>query len=316
MHPIRIKITDHCQAVSPANSYLYRQLRRRFNVELVDEPDFLFFTVFGYEHALPKYDHCVKIWFTGENFRPDLTKCDYAISFDHLPNEPRHLRLPQYLHYIDPEGTLIKKPDFHAPSILKSKTRFCNFVYSNPEAKTRIKFFQKLSEYKQVDSGGIVLNNLGFRVSNKQSFLASYKFTIAFENACSPGYTTEKLVEPMLANSLPIYWGNPKVGEEFNTRSFLNCHDYQSFEEVIDEIIRLDQDDGRYIARMKEPWLIDNRDSLYTSDDYSTEFFERVFRTPRHASPKWAGIAPRFFADCSPKPNLSRLGLPEFRVFE
>ncbi len=316
MPPIKIKISDHCLAVPPASSYLYRQLRRRFNVELVDDPDYLFFTVFGYEHASPKYDHCVKIWFTGENFRPDFTKCDYAISFDHLPNEPRHLRLPQYLHYIDPAGTLIKKPGFDALAVLRSKSRFCNFVYSNPAAATRIKFFQKLSEYKQVDSGGSVLNNLGFRPPNKQTFLESYKFTIAFENARYPGYTTEKLVEPMLANSLPIYWGNPAVERDFNTRSFINCHDYDTFEEVIDEIIHLDSDDGRYIARMKEPWLINNTDSEYTQDDYSTMFFERVFSTPRHSAPKWAKTAPRYFADCARETTQPVMGLPEFRVFE
>jgi hypothetical protein len=310
----RIKIVDHCQAVAPANSYLYRQLRRRFDVELVDEPDFLFFTVFGYEHTHPKYDHCVKIWFTGENFGPDLSKCDYAISFDYL-DDPRHLRLPQYLHYIDPQGTLIKKPDFNALSVLRAKTKFCNFIYSNEQAKTRIKFFQRLSEYKSVDSGGAVLNNLGYRVGDKQAFLASYKFTIAFENARYPGYTTEKIVEPMLVSSIPIYWGNPLIGSEFNTRSFLNCHEYQSFEDVIEEIIRLDQDDGRYIAKMKQPWLINNVDSEYTLDDYSTPFFARVFSTPRHSFPKWSGVAPRLFPGCaSGEPPCGGQG--EYRIFE
>ena len=38
--------------------------------------------------------------------------------------------------------------------------------------------------------------------------------TIAFENSSFPGYTTEKIFEPMLEGSIPIYWGNPRVDED------------------------------------------------------------------------------------------------------
>ena len=316
MTAIPIQIVDNCPHVAAADSYLYRQLRRHFNVELSGDPDFLFYSVFGQEHANRRYDRCGRIWFTGENFRPDFSVCDYALSFDYLEGEPRHLRVPLYLHYIGSEGALVKRSDFDALSMLRSKSRFCNFVYSNDQAKTRIKFFQLLSEYKPVDSGGQVYNNMGHVVRDKQAFLSDYKFTIAFENAQYLGYTTEKLVLPMMANSLPIYWGNSKVGREFNTRSFINTHEYSTFEDVVDEIIRLDQDDGRYIARLKEPWLIGNTDSIYTRNDYMVPFFRRVFSMPRHAYPKWATTPSRDFGLGGKKAPSVMLGPPEHRVFE
>ena len=68
---------------------------------------------------------------------------------------------------------------------------------------------------------GRVLNTLGHRVADKQAFLRDYKFTIAFENESHPGYTTEKIVEPMLADSIPIYWGDPLVGTDFEVESWL-----------------------------------------------------------------------------------------------
>ncbi len=37
----------------------------------------------------------------------------------------------------------------------------CAFMYSNPNAKERIEFFTKLSQYKKVDSAGKVLNYMG-----------------------------------------------------------------------------------------------------------------------------------------------------------
>ncbi|WP_416171499.1 glycosyltransferase family 10 domain-containing protein [Algoriphagus boritolerans] len=74
--------------------------------------------------------------------------------------------------------------------------KFCCFLASNERAKERIEFFKKLSQYKQVDSGGIVHNNLGFRVSDKMKFIKDYKFIVAFENSSYPGYITEKIWHP------------------------------------------------------------------------------------------------------------------------
>jgi hypothetical protein len=311
----RINIVDNCPWIAPQDTYLYRLLHRLFGAELSGDPDYVFYSVFGYAHSHPQFDRCVKIFFTGENLRPDFSLCDYALSFDHLENEPRHLRWPIYLHYLK-QGDLIKRADFKAAEVLKAKSRFCNFVYSNPKAETRIRFFKELSKYKKVDSAGSVLNNQEEMVKDKLAFLNKYKFTIAFENSRHSGYTTEKLVEPMLADSLPIYWGNRAVGMEFNTRSFVNCHEHDSFESVIEEVIRLDQDDGRYIAKMKEPWTIGNTDSEYVKDAYSFQFFSRVFATPPHGYPKWSGVLPRNFADLASNDAGAVTGAPEYRDFE
>ena len=70
-------------------------------------------------------------------------------------------------------------------------------------------FFVKLSKYKQVDSGGRTLNNIGGPVEDKMEFIKDYRFVISFENAEYPGYTTEKIIQPMFVDSIPIYWGNP-----------------------------------------------------------------------------------------------------------
>jgi glyoxylate carboligase len=54
------------------------------------------------------------------------------------------------------------------------------------------------------------MNNIGYIVDNKRQFQSEYKFSIAFENNAHrpqyPGYTTEKIMEPMTVNSIPIYW--------------------------------------------------------------------------------------------------------------
>ena len=141
-----------------------------------------------------------------------------------------------------------------------------------------------MSHYKKVDSAGKAFNNIGYSVPegpfNKIEFLRPYKFNIAFENASIPGYTTEKLFEAMLARVMPIYWGNPRVGEEFNTRSFLNYSDFPSEEALIEKIIELDQNEDKYLEYLRQPYFLHNRKNEYFSEDRILDFFERIFSTP------------------------------------
>ncbi len=74
----------------------------------------------------------------------------------------------------------------------------------------------------------------------KIDFLRDYKFNICYENRALPGYTTEKIFEPMVARCLPMYWGNPLIAEEFNPRSFLNRSEFSSDEALIEKIIELE----------------------------------------------------------------------------
>ena len=99
-------------------------------------------------------------------------------------------------------------------------------------------------------------NNIGDRVIDKPSFISRYKFTIAFENSSVDGYTTEKLIEPLQVDSLPIYWGNPSVGKDFNIDAMVFVRDYESMDKAIDEIIALDNDDAAYLAKLRQPCFL------------------------------------------------------------
>jgi hypothetical protein len=140
-----------------------------------------------------------------------------------------------------------------------------------------VEFFHKLSKYKQVTSGGKILNNVGGRVPDKLEFIRKFKFTIAFENSSYPGYTTEKLIQPMLVHSLPIYWGNPMVVKDFNPKSFINYHDYQDDEAVIEKIIELDRNDDLYLQYCAEPYYHNNVVNEYTKFENMLDHFEMIF---------------------------------------
>jgi hypothetical protein len=262
MKEVKIKFLDFFKPFDENDNPFTNSLKERYKVILSDEPDYIFYSIFGNKHL----DHdCVRIFFTGENFRPDFNVSDYAIGFDHLEFGDRYLRWPLYMFLHGNMAMSLVEDKKDVKGILGHKAMFCNFIYSNGRGDPiRDLFFKKLSQYKMVDSLGEHLNNKenpqlttrGARDwwTSKIELLRSYKFTIAFENSQCPGYTTEKIVHPMFAESIPIYWGNPSIDIEFNTDSFIWVRDKGDIEQAIDRIIDLDTNDDKWLEMMSRPW--------------------------------------------------------------
>lgn len=252
MKTINIKFTDFWPGFNPSTSIFMDHLNKHFNVILSDNPDYIIYSVFGNEYL--KYD-CIRIFYTCENIRPDFNLCDYALAFDWMDFEDRYIRFPVYmldLYNLDIEKASVKHNITNEELIKKQK--FCNFIYSNHKADAvRKNFFELLNTYKKVDSGGKYLNNLGYRVEDKSGFQVNYKFSIAFENSSASGYTTEKITQAFAAKTVPIYWGNPNISREFNTNSFINCHEYTRFNDVLNRVIEVDSNDDLYLNILKTP---------------------------------------------------------------
>lgn len=243
-------------------------------MELSDTPDYLFFGTFGFEHL--NYD-CVKIMFIGENVAPDFNLCDYALGFDYIQFGDRYMRLPLYCTY----DCFASLAQISLPSdeVLLDR-KFCSMVVSNNRHASphRERFFRLLSEYKQVDSGGRLWNNVGGPVADKLEFIAKYKFNIAFENSSVCGYTTEKIMEPMVVNALPIYWGNPLVYKDFNAASFVNVNDFASMEDAVQYIVDLDNDDFQYLNKIKAPKVIS--DDIINWENRLLNFLSNIIEKP------------------------------------
>ena len=275
---IRLQFAGFWDGFDPHDNFFTRLLKRRFRLEISDDPEFVIFAYVGIRRRDYRHWNCVRIFYTGENIQPDWSACDWAFSFEHS-SHPRHFRLPHWPFYVD-ASALVKPPEYDPARVLSAKTKFCAFVVSNPLCRTRNEFFRRLSRYKPVDSGGKLFNTLGHRVGDKLAFLRDYKFTISFENESHPGYTTEKIVEPMLANSLPIHWGDPLVGRDFDTRSFLSAHDSPSLADLVDRVIEVDRDPALHLELLSHPWYRGNRVPPCADADVILDQFSRIFSTP------------------------------------
>jgi hypothetical protein len=47
----------------------------------------------------------------------------------------------------------------------------------------------------------------------------------------------------LITDTIPIYWGNPLASLDFNPKAFINCHDYKSFDEVIELVKEIDSNE-------------------------------------------------------------------------
>ena len=286
-----MKFVDFWYGFHPKENFFYKLLSQRYCIELTDTPDFIIYSCYGRQYL--KYN-CIRVFYASENIRPDFTGCDYAITFDYLDN-PKHYRLPLYAIYIDQIANTehLTRPISRdeATAIWRSKSKFCCMVVSNGQSKKRLDFFEKLSKYKRVDSGGMVLNNIGGPVSDKMEFIKDYRFVISFENASHPGYTTEKIIEPLMADCIPVYWGDPLVHTELNQNSFLQLTKYKTEEQLITEIIAIDENEEKAIAKLCAPKFAGNKIPDSILKENLIVFFGKIFKdvgiqTPVSNTPK------------------------------
>ena len=282
MKTIHIDFDGFWQPFDKEDNYFTNLIRKKFNVIIdTNKPDYIFYSCFN-----PDYEReGIKIFFTGENVRVDFNRFDYGIGFDHLTFGDRYIRWPLYKIYgpnLDKlngeyyRSLLAQKKCFTIDDI-KDKG-FCSLVTSNTGDRAdpaRERFFKRLSEYKQVDSGGRALNNIGAPVQNKMQFISKYKFNIAFENSSTPGYTTEKFIEAAYADTLPVYYGNPIIEKDINLNSIIYLESLDYIDSIIEEVIKLDNDDELYLNRLNQPWFSPEKNQ--STEENLLTFFENIF---------------------------------------
>jgi alpha-1,3-fucosyltransferase 10 len=116
----------------------------------------------------------------------------------------------------------------------------------------RVEFAADLMQHVAVDSFGDVLRNRPERIGGgdaRVDLYRRYKFTLAFENSDCPDYVTEKLFDPLLAGSVPVYRGTDTVaGLAPHPRSYVDARDFSSAAELGRYLTHLDAHDDEYQA--------------------------------------------------------------------
>jgi hypothetical protein len=100
---------------------------------------------------------------------------------------------------------------------------------------------------------------------------SKYNFILAIENCDKPGYVTEKIMNAYASGGIPIYWGNKKVKELFNPKSFIYMNDFKNIDECLNYIFNMMNKD--IVNMMNEP-IYNENDKILNIHKYNTDNFD------------------------------------------
>lgn len=232
------------------------------------------------------------IYFSGEPFYY-INNCDFAITSFYVENT-KFLRLPLYCLYAWElfNANFIEAYDSvkvknYSRDTIKEKNNLIAYISQGKGGDCpRESLIQECSKYMEVHCAGKHLNNYNLIEGEpgtiqgsikKINFLKSYKFCFAIENNHTfnetKGYTTEKIYEPMVANCIPVYWGNDQISSEFNENSIIEVKNFVSYEKLALKILEIGSDNNLYLDYLMQPYILNNH---FFEIDYLVDLFDKI----------------------------------------
>ena len=131
---------------------------------------------------------------------------------------------------------------------------FVSYLYLH-KRPLREKMFDLLSEKSSKKIPRLKGNerNTEFIMEEAVLIQKKYKFSISMEHSSHYDYITEKIMNAYLAGQIPIYWGCPNVNEYFNSKSFINLHDFSDLNEACDYIIHVNNNKKLALEYLNQP---------------------------------------------------------------
>lgn len=179
-----------------------------------------------------------------------LAQFDRVLTTDRNTRHPNvvfgQLGLPWHVGAMDKTGAMLAEPmtldDFEG--FQPAKTKSVSVVTSNKAFteghRARLEFVRKLKAYfgDEIDLFGRNINDFG----DKLEVLSEYRYHIAIENSSYDDYWTEKLSDPFLTNTYPIYYGCSNISQYFDLRA-VSPFDLADEDGAIETIKRLIESD-------------------------------------------------------------------------
>jgi hypothetical protein len=166
-------------------------------------------------------------------------------------------RHPDFYEYNPPASNMTWIKDCK----IYDKSLTCSFITSFKSFTSG--HIKRVMLYRDLENNPMFKGHIYGRDCNplkdKLDGLKDYRFSIAMENTVYPKYYTEKILDCFATGTIPIYYGDRSIGEDFDSNGIIFLDDLKSFEDLTEE---------RYINMM--PAIKHNFEkvmNLKTSDD-------------------------------------------------
>ena len=140
---------------------------------------------------------------------------------------------------------------------LKTKTvsTICSFKKLIPGHKKRNKLIVRLiDKYPDIELFGKQYKY----IEDKKEALEDYMFHICIENMQVNDYWTEKIADPFLSLSVPIYVGCPNIDRYFDRRAFFECKSINDIDNILNVIFA----NPRQVYERMLPYVIKERSKI------------------------------------------------------
>ncbi|KJS19405.1 MAG: hypothetical protein VR78_03340 [Hoeflea sp. BRH_c9] len=143
------------------------------------------------------------------------------------------------------------------------KTRLVSLIASAKNHYPGHKLRHQVVAWARDNGADVDILGRGYAPFEKKSDgLAPYRYSVIIENVREPGYITEKLIDCLLCETVPIYWGDPDIGDVFDPRGMIVADDLAAITAAIE---RLSEDD--YQARLEFVRLNRDKASRYADNE-------------------------------------------------
>jgi len=103
---------------------------------------------------------------------------------------------------------------------------------------------------------------------NKHELLSRYKFTIAFENTAYPGYVTEKVIDAIVAASVPVYLGAPDIVEQLPAETFIDARAFSSPETIAEYMEQMTESETAAMIEAGQKFLLSSQAQRHTYEGF------------------------------------------------
>ncbi len=105
-----------------------------------------------------------------------------------------------------------------------TKSRMCSLIASAKRSQEGHVLRHDMADWARAEGIDMDVMGGGYKAfETKAEGLAPYRYSVVIENVREQNYFTEKLIDAILCNCVPIYWGCPNIGDFLNTDGMILC---------------------------------------------------------------------------------------------
>ena len=156
-----------------------------------------------------------------------IGKLDYIFTNDSM----LLLKYPEKAKFVPFGGSWVKKENIG----IKSKNKLISMIYSN---KNQFKGHKLRHEIAEELAGKVDLFGTGASspIEFKEQALSDYMYTIVVENVSAENYFTEKIVDPILLGTVPLYWGCPNIENFFMKDAIIKFKTIEELRKLVETL--------------------------------------------------------------------------------